>query len=155
MFNTNQNPSVNTNGNTGVDFASSKNRMTPQDIIKNSDEIKENGSDWKKAYAVIYKSIEDNTHRVFRNGNTLFWIHILAPGEAEMYIFNADTPRNFLRNMRDFAMAMHKSGYKRVFGTTHNVQILEVIKHLGFPVDIENAGTDEQGRQLYKGTVNV
>ena len=51
-------------------------QMTPQDIVKNSTEIKESGIDWKQAYAVLHQTIASNQYRVLRNGNTLFWIRI-------------------------------------------------------------------------------
>ena len=130
-------------------------RMTTQDIVKHSKEVKDAKMDWKEVYAVLHKSIESNEYRVFRKGNTLFWIHIDEPHVAQMYVFNADSYKNLFRNMKDFAQAMHVAGYKRVYGDTTDMNILNLIKRIGYPVDIQPMGQDEDGKPLYRGTVNV
>ena len=129
--------------------------MTPQEVIKNSTEIKESGQDWKKVYVALHQCIESNEYRVLRSGNTLFLIKLLAEHEAQMFLFNADTNKHLLRNMREFAKAMHKAGFKKVFGETHDIHMINAIKHIGFPVDVTDAGIDAQGRKMYRGTVNV
>jgi hypothetical protein len=130
-------------------------QLTTQEIVKNCKEIKEAGADWEKVYVTLHKSLESNQYRILRSGDTLFWIKIIEPKVAQMFIFNADTDRNFLRSMKDFALAMDKSGYKKVFGITHDMQIINLIKNLKYPVTVEDAGVDDKGRKLYKGTVNV
>jgi hypothetical protein len=130
-------------------------RMTTQDIIKNCNELKDSEQDWKQVYVVLHKSLESNKYRILRSGNTLFWIKIIEPKIAQMFVFNADTNKNFFRNMKEFAHAMDKAGYKKVFGVTHNTQIINLIKRLDYPVTVEDAGVDDKGRKLYKGTVNV
>lgn len=72
-----------------------------------------------------------------------------------MFVFNADTQKNFLRNMKDFAKAMDVAGFKKVFGITENQKLLAMIGRLGYPMTIEDAGQSEDGKPLYKGTVNV
>jgi hypothetical protein len=126
-----------------------------QDIIKESDEVKEMGMDWKRVYAAVALSIQNNTHRVMRSGNTLLWIKLLPQKTAQMYVFNADTQKNFLKNMKEFAKALDKSGFESVFGETHNMQLIEMMKRLGYPVKVEQVGTDDQGRTIYRGTVDV
>jgi hypothetical protein len=130
-------------------------QMTTQNIVKNSTEVKENNLDWTKVYATLQESIKTDQYRVFRANNTLFWIRIDSPGVAQMYVFNADSYKNLFRNMKDFAMAMHKAGYKTVYGETHDMNMISLIKRIGFPVEVAPVGTDSQGRQLYRGTVNV
>jgi hypothetical protein len=132
-----------------------KHQMTTQDIIKNCDEIKDSNQDWKQIYAVLHHMIESNQYRVVRNGNTLFLIKLLGSGTAQMFVFNADTPKNFLRNMKEFFKAMKVGKFHTVFGITENMKIIDMLKHVGFQVDIENAGVDEKGRPLYKGIVHV
>lgn len=139
----------------GADNMSSKDRMSTQDIIKNSTELKESGMDWKRAYVILHLSIENNQGRIFRCGNTLFWIVFGEPHEAQMFVFNADSYKNLLKNFKEFAQAMHKAGFKKVWGETHDKNIIEMIKRLGFPVDVENIGQDSAGRTIYRGTVNV
>jgi len=126
-----------------------------QDIIKESDEVQEMGMDWKRVYAAVALSIQNNTHRVMRSGDTLLWIKLLPQKTAQMYVFNADTQKNFLKNMKEFAKALDKSGFESVFGETHNMQIIEMMKRLGYPVKVEQVGTDDQGRTIYRGTVDV
>jgi len=130
-------------------------QMTTQNIVKNSTEVKENNLDWTKVYATLQESIKTDQYRVFRANNTLFWIRIDSPGVAQMYVFNADSYKNLFRNMKDFAMALHKAGYKTVYGETHDMNMISLIKRIGFPVEVAPVGTDSQGRQLYRGTVNV
>jgi hypothetical protein len=130
-------------------------RMTTQEIIKNSQELKDSDMDWKKMYAILLNSVKTNKSRIMRNDNTLFWYRIDEPGVAQMYVFNADTYKNLLRSMQGFAKAMHIAGFKKVYGETHDMNILSLIQRIGFPVDIEKIGTDEKGRQIYRGTVNV
>lgn len=130
-------------------------RMTTQDIIKNCHELKDSDMDWKKVYVVLRNSIDSNEYRMMRSGNTLFWYRIDEPKVAQMYVFNADSYKNLLRNMQDFAKAMHASGFKKVYGETHDMNIINLIKRIGFPVKVEEVGKDEQGRQIYRGTVNV
>jgi hypothetical protein len=57
--------------------------------------------------------------------------------------------------MKEFAQAMHKAGYRSVYGETHDINMINLIKRIGFPVDVQIIGKDAQGRQLYRGTVNV
>ena len=129
--------------------------MTTQEIVKNSNEVKKSKQDWKKVYAVVYQSLETNEYRVLRKGNTLFWIHIDEPDVAQMYVFNADSYKNLFRNMKDFADAMHTAGYKRVYGDTSDMNILNLIKRIGYPVDVQPIDKDDDGKQIYRGTVNV
>ena len=129
--------------------------MTTQEIVKNSNEVKKSKQDWKKVYAVVYQSLETNEYRVLRKGNTLFWIHIDEPNVAQMYVFNADSYKNLFRNMKDFADAMHVAGYKRVYGDTSDMNILNLIKRIGYSVDVQPIGKDDDGKQIYRGTVNV
>ena len=131
------------------------NKMSTQDIVKHCDELKEFDMPWEKVYAVLHKSLESNEYRILRSGNTLFWIHILEPNKAQMFIFNADTPRNFIRNFRDFAHAIQKAGYTSVFGITENPKIFDILGKEGFDVQVEDAGVDQNGNQQYKGTWNV
>jgi hypothetical protein len=129
--------------------------MTVQDIVKHSTEVKESGEDWERVYVILHEAIKSNEYRILRAGNTLCMIKLLAPHEAQMFIFNADTNKNLLRNMKEFAKALDVAGFKKVFGETHDIQMINMIKRLGYPAKITDAGKDDQGRKLYRGTVNV
>jgi hypothetical protein len=130
-------------------------QMTVQDLVKNSTEVKEYGKDWRIVYAILLDAVDSNKYRLLRSGNTLCMIKLLAPKEAQMFLFNADTDKNLLRNMKEFAKALHIAGFKKVFGETHDLQMINMIKRLGFPAEVTDAGKDSQGRKLYRGTVNV
>lgn len=130
-------------------------RMTPQEIVKNSNYIKEAKVDWKEAYAALHASIESNKYRIMRKGNTLFWYRIDRPQVAQVFIFNADTYKNLFINLQEFAQAMHKAGYKNVYAETNDFNLINLIRRIGFPVDVEELGKDKNGKQLYRGTVNV
>lgn len=129
--------------------------MTVQDLVKNSTEVKESGEDWKRVYAILSEALKTNKYRIMRSGNTLCMIKLLAPHEAQMFLFNADTNKNLLRNMKEFAKALDVAGFKSVFGETHDLQMINMIKRLGYPAEVTDAGKDSQGRKLYRGTVNV
>ena len=130
-------------------------RMSTQDIVKDSTEVKEFGMDWREAYAAIYQSIQSPNYRIIRHNNTLFWYRIDSPGIAQMFVFNADSYKNLFRNFKEFAKAMHVAGFKTVYGDTHDLNIVNLIKRIGFPVDVQMIGVDKKGRKLYRGTVNV
>jgi hypothetical protein len=130
-------------------------QMQAHEIIEKSDEVKDMDMDWKKVYATVLATVQSNQYRVMRSGNTLFWYKLVQPKEAQVYIFNADTHKNLIRNFKDFAKAMDTAGFKKVYGETENPQILEVIKRLGYPVDVEPTGEMVNGKPIYRGTVNV
>jgi hypothetical protein len=136
-----------------------KERMTPQEIVQNSTEVKEMKTDWKKVYAALHASIESNKYRVMRHGNTLFWYRIDKPKVAQMYVFNADNYKNLFANTTMFAKAMHKAGYELVYGETQDMNMINLMRRIGAdlncPVEVETIGKDPQGRQLYRGTMHV
>jgi hypothetical protein len=129
--------------------------MSTQDIVKNCDEIKDSGQDWKQAYAALHSMLESNQYRIMRAGNTLFLIKLLEQGTAQMFVFNADSPKNFLKNTKEFFKAMKAAKFHTVFGVTENLQSIKMLQNIGFKVNIENAGTDDNGQPLYKGIVHV
>jgi len=129
--------------------------MSTQDIVKNCDEIKDSGQDWRQAYAALHSMLESNQYRIMRAGNTLFLIKLLEQGTAQMFVFNADSPKNFLKNTKEFFKAMKAAKFHTVFGITENPQIIKMLQHTGYEVDVENVGNDDKGQPLYKGTVHV
>ena len=129
--------------------------MTTQDIVKNCDELKDSGQDWKQVYAALHSMLESNQYRIMRAGNTLFLIKLLEQGTAQMFVFNADGQKNFLRNTKEFFKAMKAAKFHTVFGITENPQIIKMLQHTGYEVDVEDAGKNSKGRPLYKGTLHV
>jgi hypothetical protein len=135
--------------------ANTKSEMTTQDIVKNCDEIKDSGQDWKQVYASLHAMIESNQYRIVRAGNTLFLIKLLGQGTAQMFVFNADSQKKFLRNTKEFFKAMKVAKFHTVFGITENPQMIKMLQHTGYNIDVENAGTDDKGNPLYKGIAHV
>jgi len=131
-----------------------KHQMTTQEIVKNSSETKKLGEDWKKVYLFLHKCVESNKYRIMRSGNTLFLYRIDQPKVAQMFVINADSYKNLCRNMQKFITAMKTANFKNVYGITEDINMLNVIKKVGFSVDIEPAGKDKNGKQLYFGSVN-
>ena len=130
-------------------------QMTPQDIVKRSREVKESGADWKKMYAALAQMVEDGTHRIMRSGDSLFLYRLIGEGEAQMFIISAEPYKELLRSMKNFAKAMDKAGFTKVYGETHDINIIRLVERMGYPMTVEKLGKDDKGRQIYRGTVNV
>jgi hypothetical protein len=131
-------------------------QMTTQDIVRNSDEMKNNAHlDWKETYAALYESLKSDKYRIMRENNTLFWYRIDEPSVAQLFIFNADKPVMFLHNLRGFFQAIQSAGFHTVYGITENPKVLEFLKRTGFPTDVERLPALPDGTPQYKGVVHV
>ena len=130
-------------------------RMSVQDIVKKYCDAKKPALNWKHVYASIQQVINHNTHRVFRTNNTLFLIQLGAPHEAEVFVINADPYKKLHQNLTEFCAAMHKAGFKKVWAETEDINLLNTVKKIGYPMEINQIGTGESGHPLYRGTVNV
>jgi len=130
--------------------------MTTQDIVRNSDEIKNNPNmDWKETYATLYESLKGDKYRIMRENNTLFWYRIDAPYTAQIFIFNADKPIQFLYNLRGFGKAMQSAGFHTVYGITENPKVIEFLKRAGFPTTVERLPALPDGTPQFKGVWHV
>ena len=120
-------------------------RMTTQDIVKNSYEVKGMKLNWESIYKAIYAASQTNKYRILRNGDTLFVIKILAPHEAGVMVFNAEKSfKNYMRNLKEFAKAMDIGGYTKVSAKGANVQVINVMKNAGY--NIEAQPMDKEGK---------
>jgi hypothetical protein len=133
----------------------STNQMSTQDIVRNSDEVRKSGMDWKKVYVMLHQSVESNKYRIMRCNNTLFWYRIDKEGEAQIFFLNADSGRKLMRNFQEFGKAMVKCGFKKVYGVTADPKIIQALRSFGYPTDVESVGEDQNGQEQYKVTVNV
>lgn len=129
--------------------------LTTQEIIKNSKEIKNSNMSWKRAYASIYAALQTNKYRMLRSGDVLFLIKIIKPGEAQMFVFNPVSDKNFYRAFKEFAAAMKKAGYKKVWGNTKDRKLLEFIGKAVGNVQIQELSKSADGEITYRGEVNV
>ena len=78
-----------------------------------------------------------------------------APGEARIFFVNADVPKNFFRNLKAFAQAMHTAGFESVYGFTDDVQTINFMQRLGFKSQVEKTGLHDIHHQTYKVTLSV
>jgi predicted metalloprotease len=131
------------------------NQMSTQDIVRNSDEVRKSGLDWKKVYVILHQSIESGQYRIMRCNNTLFWYRIDKKGEAQIFLLNADSPRKLIRNFQEFGKAMVASGFKKIYGITADPKIIQALRSFGYSTEVEHMGEDQNGQEQYKVTVNV
>jgi hypothetical protein len=131
-------------------------QMTAQEIFQKCPEINRFGHDWKEVYAKVFALVsKTDKFRLMRCGNSIFLIMIKEPHQAEICMFNADPPKKFARNFKEFAKAMEVAGYKSVSGVTDNLPTLKMLEHFGYPIKIENIGVDDKGNAQYRGTIDV
>lgn len=130
-------------------------RLTTQGIIEQSSETKHWGKDWKEVYAKLHAALATPKWRMLRNGDTLFLIHILSKGIAQLHVFNADTQEKYLENFVQFAKAMEKAGYKKVFGIAEDMAAVNAIKQLGYEVKLDDAGHNKEGKKIFRATVDL
>jgi hypothetical protein len=132
------------------------NRMTMEDIVKNSDEVKQSGVDWKRFHAYIYSAIQFPKYRLMRNNNTLFLYEIVKPHEANLIsTFNAEKSyKTFARNIIEFGGAMEKAGFYRLTAEGANIQTVTILKSR-FPVQSREAGKNQNGVPFYQIEVDI
>jgi hypothetical protein len=131
-------------------------RLTMQDIVKNSVEVKQSGADWKRFYAYIYSALQFQKYRLMRSNNTLFLYEITAPHELELIsTFNAEKEhKTFLRNILAFGEAMEKAEFYRLTATGANIQTVTVLQSK-YPVQYQEVGKNKDGAPFYKIEVDI
>jgi hypothetical protein len=130
-------------------------RMSEQEIFRHSSEIKKSGEDWKKMYVQVHKLLETDKVRAMRSGNTLFCYMIEKPKNARVFFINADTTKNFFRNLKDFAKAMHSAGFETVYGFTDDLQTIKFMQQLGFKSKVDKTNLHAVHNQTYRVTLYV
>lgn len=124
--------------------------MTPQDIVKNSDTLKGSGQDWKHVYANLHLSVKTPEYRIFRAGNTLFWVHIDSPGVGQVYTFNADPQAQLFDNVQEFLQAMKVAKYTELYALAPDPMLFTRLQQAGYDVSIEQLSAG-----AFKGTIHV
>ena len=110
---------------------------------------------WEEVYTSLIKMVKTNKYRIFRSGNVLFLIKLLGNDEIQMYVFNADSGKNFYRAFKDFMQAIKKIGFKKLIGETEDLQLLKWLQKNFGNTTIEQLPSKEGTPTLYKGIVNV
>jgi hypothetical protein len=86
--------------------------MTTQDIVRNSDVVKENNLDWKRVYTAMHQTIEKNTHRVVRVDNTLFWVELLPNDEINFTVISSEPDEVIDKQFEQFRKAIATAGLR-------------------------------------------
>jgi hypothetical protein len=135
--------------------------MSTQEIFRNSKELNRHAKkdEWIEKYNIAYQLVSEQKLVIMRNGNTLFLYKIESPHVARMFIVNADSPKDFFRNLEQFVLAMQQAGFTKVFGLTDDLPTIKIIQKLGFKhkykTSIEKTGKPTDENQSYEVTVNV
>ena len=128
--------------------------MTTQDIIKNCDELKGSGQDWQRVYANLQLSVKKPEYRIFRTGNTLFWVHIQSPGVGQVFVFNADPKEKLFDNVLEFLKAMKVAKYNTLSTVVPTAAMAIRLQQAGYDATVERRRTAE-GPIKFKVTLNV
>jgi hypothetical protein len=88
--------------------------LSTQEIVKRDPSIKEAGVDWEKIYALMHDTINKNTHRVMRAGNTLFWYQLLPDKQISFVMLTADPKSEIDDRTKEFRQAVKAAGLKIV-----------------------------------------
>lgn len=120
--------------------------MTIQDIVKH--DCERAGSSFETVYVNLHNSIQNNTARVFRSGNTLFTSEIQEPKVSEVHMFTADKANQLVKAIREFVSAMKAAGFVKLITNTDDESLLLLLKRAnvnftsmptqnGFQIEIE------------------
>jgi len=86
--------------------------MTTQDIVRKSDAMKNKKFDWKQIYSAMHQTIKNNTHRVVRVENTLFWVKLLPENEVTFMAFSSEPDSVQKKHFEEFKKAINAAGLK-------------------------------------------
>jgi hypothetical protein len=136
--------------------SSQSKRMTVDDIVKNSIEVKRSGVDWKKFHAYVYAALKFEKYRLMRSRDTLFLYEITAPHELRLLTsFNAEkSNKTYFRNVLEFGAAMEKAGFYRLIAKGINMQLVRMLESK-YPVQYNEVGRDKDGEALYEIEVDI
>jgi hypothetical protein len=111
-------------------------RMTADEIIAKS--ISGSGQDPKKIrQQMAYLVQKDPKFRVMRSGNTLFSYYNLGNGNVDVAMDTAATPRELVKDVKEFFKAMKIAKFKRGRFVMDNPQIEKVLKMSGIQYKLQ------------------
>lgn len=119
-----------------------------QEIIKQA--VGKQG-DWKQVYQAVYSTIQNNTHRVFRHGDTLVWVKLLPNKKSEMFVFTADKEKEAIGNLAECLKAVIASGFQEIYFDAPYEDAFEFLEPMGFQVD--SAPAERGYRGVIRGLV--
>ena len=115
-------------------------RMSTQEIIRKSLEAHDREDELDNMYKALTHMLSTPQYRMVREGNTLFLIHIIGKGECNMAIFNGDTPKKLLRNIKGFYDAMLAGGYHTLHTDSNLPHMVEALRNMGMDVEVTGKG---------------
>jgi len=105
-------------------------RLEPIQILEKS--MQGSKQDPKRTYAAMTRLVkEDPKFRVMRANNSLFSYYNLGNGNVDVALDTADTPRDLVKSVKQFAEAMKVAKFKRGRFDISNPQIEKVLKMAG------------------------
>ena len=111
-------------------------RMEPIDIIATS--LRGSRQDPNKIYAAMASLVKkDPNFRVMRANNSLFSYYNLGNGSVDIALDTADTPRDLVKSIKEFAKAMKIAGFKKGRFSMQNPQIEKVLKMVNLPYKLQ------------------
>ena len=128
--------------------------MTTQDIVKNSDEVRDQNLDWKQVYTRLHNASASNKYRIFRTNNTLFLVKIMENNVGQVFTFNADAKNKLISNVLEFLKALKAAKYKIAILSTKDEQLFNSLKQNKFRVDIREQ-KDENNEVVFQGAIHV
>ena len=128
--------------------------MTTQDIVKNSDEVRDQNLDWKQVYTRLHNASASNKYRIFRTNNTLFLVKIMENNVGQVFTFNADAKNKLISNVLEFLKALKAAKYKIAILSTKDEQLFNLLKQNKIEVIVREQ-KDENNEVVFRGAIHV
>jgi len=106
------------------------------------------------AYDSIAQAIKSGNTRIFRFENTLLIYTIVGDGVAEVHLMSIDAPQVVVSAIKDFYKAFKISGFKTLYTTVEDPQVVRLIKMAGIPVESKEI-YDDNGQSIQQITIEV
>ena len=110
-------------------------RMTPQEIFEHSDFVKDADIPWKDFYAMVHGLLTDtNEWRMLRINNSLFLYNIIEEGNVAVTIIDADTTKQFPKNLKEALNAFNKAKIHELIFNVQGKAFQQLLNQLGCKV---------------------
>lgn len=118
----------------GYPLKDASGRKSVQEIVREQLAASGREDEFKTVYSNLHKAVASNKYRILRKGDTLFVYHITGDKECSGYMFNADSPKNLIRNFVDAYKAMGAAGFKKITVESTNPKIIEAARNVGINI---------------------
>lgn len=106
--------------------------MKPTEII--IADAKRNGYNPAPLLQAIGEVMSKKVAFLLQAGDSVFVLRRLPDNAAEMHVFTAEEPEQFIQSVQQFIAEVQSSDLQKLYGNTKNADILEVFKDLGIDV---------------------